>query len=137
MIRAVVAVSLLALAACGGDAELEVRDAWARPTPLATTPAAVYFEVEVAEDDVLLGASAPDVAAVTEVHETMSDDDVMSMHESHGVELRAGETVVFEPGGLHVMLVDLLAPLEAVQHFELTLTLERAGEVQVEVEVRE
>ena len=136
MIRAVVAVALLVLTACGGDADLEVRDAWARPTPLVATPAAVYFELEVAEDDVLLGASAPDVAAVTEVHETMSDDGVMSMHENHGVELPAGETVAFEPGGLHVMLVDLVAPLEQGQRFDLTLTLERAGEVKVKVEVR-
>jgi copper(I)-binding protein len=143
MLRAAIALSLVVLSACGvGDAggddgDVVVRGAWARPTPLATSPAAVYFEIEVAEDDVLVGASAPTVAAVAEVHESVTQDGAMSMHETHGVELAAGEPVRFEPGGLHVMLVDLRTPLEAGQRFDLTLTLDRAGDVVTEVDVRE
>lgn len=139
MRRTILAVSLIVLAACGDGAAGEpvvVRGAWARPTSLASTPGAVYFELEVAEDDVLVGASAASVAAVAELHESTTSDGAMAMHElEHGLALDGGEAVAFEPGGLHVMLVDLTGPLALGQRFELTLVFERAGPVTVDVEV--
>jgi copper(I)-binding protein len=61
----------------------------------------------------------------------------MTMQEVESVELPAGETVVLEPGGLHIMLLDLVAPLEVGQSFDLTLTLESGAEIVVTAEVRE
>lgn len=69
------------------------------------------------------------------------DDDhdmgsMMTMQEmTDGLALAGGETVAFEPGGYHVMLMDLAAPLEAGDEFELILTFERADPVEVTVEV--
>ncbi|MCU0274542.1 MAG: copper chaperone PCu(A)C, partial [Acidimicrobiales bacterium] len=61
----------------------------------------------------------------------------MTMRPVDGIDLPAGEAVALEPGGLHVMLLDLPAPLEIGQTYELTLTFEQAGEQTVTVEVRE
>lgn len=172
-----------ALAACGGDDEttdtgsgdaVTVADAWARTSAMSQTNGAAYFVITGgAEDDALLGALAPtEVAAVTEVHETvmsedaMTDDSMMTedsmmaedemaedemtedtMHSDMGgtmtmqevarVEVPAGDTVAFEPGGYHVMLLDLAEPLVAGDTFEMDLTFEKAGTVTVEVEVRD
>lgn len=61
----------------------------------------------------------------------------MTMREIGSLELPAGETVVLEPGGYHVMLLDLVEPLEIGQTIDLTLTFEQAGERTVVAEVRE
>ena len=61
----------------------------------------------------------------------------MTMQEVAAIALPAGETVSLEPGGLHVMLLDLPEPLEAGEEFELTLTLEDGEELVVGVEVRD
>lgn len=61
----------------------------------------------------------------------------MEMREVESIELPAGEMVALKPGGYHVMLIDLVAPLEAGQTFELTLSFEVAGERTVTVTVRD
>ena len=90
------------------------------------------------DDDTLVGASVdPAIAAVAMAHETVSSDGQISMDHSAGVPLPAGDDVVFEPGGLHVMLEDLAAPLAAGTSFELTLAFEQAPDVDITVDVRE
>jgi hypothetical protein len=141
---------LLALAACGGDdaseggtgdtgssgAEIAVTDAWARSA--MEDKAAVYFVVtnDGETDDRLVGAAA-DVDAMVGIHETTMSDGVAEMQPVDGVDVPAGETVTFEPGGYHVMLEELTAPLEVGSTIGVTLTFEQAGEITVEAEVRE
>lgn len=52
-----------------------------------------------------------------------------------GLSLTGGETVSFEPGGYHIMMLDLAGPLEAGDEFDLTLSFENADDVTVTVEV--
>ena len=68
---------------------------------------------------------------------SMDDMGEMTMREVDSIEIPAGETVALEPGGYHVMLMDLAGPLEAGTTFELTLEFEQAGEQTVEVTVRD
>ena len=51
----------------------------------------------------------------------------MKMRQVDAVPLPAGQAVTLSPGGYHIMLVDLKAPLVAGQSFPLTLTFEKAG----------
>ena len=76
-------VAALALAACGGDDAVTVENAWSRTSAPEQTVGVAYFDLTVAEDDTLLGASVPsDVAERAEVHEIVmvdsSDDMEMS-----------------------------------------------------------
>lgn len=152
--------------------ELEIRDVWARTSPMATTAGAVYMTITSPIDDALVMASVPtSVAGTTEIHETVAADDAesgdmassttemgaesgsdmstttamgeagsdmststemggsdsMTMRPVDSIELPAGETVKLEPGGYHVMLLELAAPLTAGQTFPVTLTFEEAG----------
>lgn len=61
----------------------------------------------------------------------------MTMQEVDSIDLPAGEAVVFEPGGYHVMLLGLANPLEVGDTFDLTLFFESGAEQTVSVEVRE
>jgi copper(I)-binding protein len=74
----------------------------------------------------------------------MSDDTMtgdmsgeMTMQQVQSIMLPAGEMVMLMPGGYHVMLLDIAAPLEVGQTFEITLTFANAGSKVVTVEVRD
>lgn len=136
-LSAVVAFASELLAACGGggDAELDVRDAWARPTAAGADVAAVYFTVRADGGDALIGVDVPaDVADGASIHSTESVGGQLSMKAVAVVPL-ADDDVVFEPGGLHVMLTELARPLAEGATFELTLTFDRAEPATVTVEV--
>jgi copper(I)-binding protein len=67
---------------------------------------------------------------------TMTGSDGTSMmHAVSSLEVPAGEAVNLEPNGVHVMLVDLAAPLEAGDTFDLTVDLAEAADVRVSVDV--
>jgi copper(I)-binding protein len=61
----------------------------------------------------------------------------MTMRPVDGIDIPAEGTVTLEPGGYHVMLIDLAKPLAAGETFDLTLTFENAGEQVVTVTVRD
>ncbi|MDY7105311.1 MAG: copper chaperone PCu(A)C [Actinomycetota bacterium] len=71
-------------------------------------------------------------------HEGMDGmDGAMTMQPVESLELPAGEAVVMEPGGYHVMLLELAEPLEAGGTFDLVLDFETAEDETISVEVRD
>jgi periplasmic copper chaperone A len=120
----------------GDEATITVTDAWARsPMP---DRGAVYFMVsnQGTVADRLVGAAVADVGGIVEIHETIMEEGQAEMRPVEAVEIPAGGSVAFEPGGYHVMLLDLDAPLDVGDMLEVTLTFEAAGDVDVSAEVR-
>ncbi len=88
-----------------------------------------------AEDDRLLAVKAP-VGETAEIHEMSHKDGVMTMRALEGgLPIPAGETVSLAPGGFHLMLMGLTAPLKEGEKLELTLIFEKAGEIPVSFDV--
>ena len=117
--------------------ELVIRDGYARAAGAAARTGAGYLSVTNtgSSDDRLIEARG-DVAARVELHTTDVEDDVARMREvAEGIPIPAGETVVLEPGGLHVMFMGLARPLEQGDAVSLTLVFEAAGEISVELPV--
>ena len=85
-------------------------------------------------DDRLLAASAA-VSKSVELHTMSMEGDVMRMREVDAITLPAGTVVELKPGGLHIMLMGLKAPLKAGESFPLKLRFEKAGDVTVDVKV--
>jgi periplasmic copper chaperone A len=129
--------SILATAARAQDEGIEVRDAFARATIGEATSGAVYLTIvnHASGPDRLMSASTR-AAARTDLHMTVRDGDVVRMRRLETLAIPAGETVAFEPGGAHVMLSGLAAPLREGDSFELTLEFEAAGPMTLEVPVR-
>jgi copper(I)-binding protein len=144
--------------------DITISGAWARTSPMSVTVGAVYMDVTATSDDELVGASVDaSVAATVEIHETVaadmeagdspmpgeegeeaSEDTMaggmsreMTMRPVSSIALPAGETVMLMPGGYHIMLLDLVTPLEVGQTFDVTLTFANAGTKVVTVEVRD
>ncbi|MEO6032900.1 MAG: copper chaperone PCu(A)C [Burkholderiaceae bacterium] len=84
--------------------------------------------------DRLMSVNA-DVARSVELHSMSMQGDVMHMRQVEAVEVPAGKTVDLKPGGLHVMLLGLKAPLKEGEKFPIKLTFEKAGELTVTVNV--
>ncbi len=84
--------------------------------------------------DRLVSAASPAAASV-EIHSMSMEGDVMKMRQVDAIDLPTGATVLLQPGGYHLMLMGLKAPLKAGDKIPLTLKFERAGEVVVTVNV--
>ena len=78
--------------------------------------------------DRLLDATS-NLARKTELHQMEMDNGVMKMRPvENGIDIPAGKTIHLAPGGYHVMLIGLNAPLTAGSIFEITLVFQNAGE---------
>lgn len=132
-------VSLLMLAACartgGGEAQIEVQQAWARPAAAGSNSAAYMVLVNRGgAADRLLRAECQAARAV-ELHESMMHGDMMQMQPVAAIDVPAGGRAELKPGGLHIMLIDLQQELTAGQTLTLTLIFEKAGAVTVQAAV--
>jgi copper(I)-binding protein len=120
-------------AAAGG--RLEIERAWARATAPGATVGAAYLVIanRSKHSDRLLSLSC--ARATAEVHGTIRDLDQVKMRRIDPLHVAAGERLVMEPGGTHVMLLGLKSPLKQGETLPLTLRFERAGEIVVNVGV--
>jgi copper(I)-binding protein len=114
---------------------ITIDEPWSRATPPGAKIGAGYMTIRSAAADRLVGASSP-AAARVELHVTEKKGDVMRMRQVEGYDLPAGGSFVLAPGGAHLMLVDLKAPLKEGAKVPLTLRFRKAGEVKVELQVR-
>lgn len=129
-------ISLVSLPAWA--ANISVTDAWVRATMPGQPVGAAYMQIESDADARLVGVSSGVVPRV-EVHEMKMDGDVMRMREVKAIDLPKGKTVSLEPGGFHIMLMDLKKPIVAGEIIPLTLAIESDGKrqtVEVKAEVR-
>jgi periplasmic copper chaperone A len=139
------ALLLVVLGACTSSpaatptsAGIAVSGAWARAAAMNGTSAA-YLTIANGGStaDRLLSVSTP-AAMSAQVHQTMSDPSGMTgMQPVAGVDIPAGGQVTLEPGGYHIMLMELTKPLAPGETIQLTLVFEKTGPVVVMAEVRQ
>jgi len=115
---------------------IEVVHAFARATGATAKTGVAYLTIinNGAHDDRLVAASSP-VAEKAEPHSTTDDNGVMRMRPFPAIEVKAGSRVELKPGGIHLMLMGLRAPLKQGQSFPLMLTFEKAGAIETTVTV--
>jgi periplasmic copper chaperone A len=115
---------------------LKIEQPWVRPTVPGQSTGGAYLSVSNAGPaaDRLLGGSSA-VAARVEVHEMRMEGNVMRMRELTAVDLPVGTRIQLAPGGLHLMLIDLKAPLKIGDKVPLTLRFEKAGEIDLLLQV--
>ncbi len=117
--------------------KLHMEQPSARPTRPGQPSGGAYVTIENrgASADRLISAQTP-VAGRTEIHTMHMDGNVMRMREIGAIDIPAGSTVRMRPGeGYHLMLMELKQALKAGERFPLTLQFEKAGKIDVTVEV--
>ncbi|HSM71916.1 MAG TPA: copper chaperone PCu(A)C [Anaerolineales bacterium] len=123
------------LSACGAPGDIEVHDPWVRPTAQGEN-AAVYFQLHNHSQnaDELIGVSS-NLSDNVEIHESKMENDVMQMNMLSSLPLEAGSEFLFEPGGLHIMLVGVDQELKPGEHIQVTLHFETHEDIVIEVPV--
>jgi copper(I)-binding protein len=113
-----------------------VDGAWARASVQGQTATGAFMKLTARDATRLVGVVTP-VAGVAEVHEMKMDGNVMKMRAvAGGLELPAGQTVELKPGGYHVMLMDLKAPLAKGASVPLTLVFKDAKGVESRLDLK-
>ena len=117
--------------------DLVITQAWTRATPKGAKIGGGYLTIENkgTAPDRLIGGSA-DIAGSVQVHEMSMDNGVMKMRPlEKGLAIEPGKTVKLAPGGYHLMMLDLKSPLKKGDKLPITLEFEKAGKVQVSLDV--
>ncbi|MDB5364380.1 MAG: hypothetical protein JWM77_307 [Rhodospirillales bacterium] len=131
--RSLIFAAALALSttAHAADTKPVAENGWARATAVGQSVGAGFLTLRNPGDtaDKLVSASS-DVAAKVELHTHLNDNGVMKMRPVEGgLEIPAKGSVTLAPGGYHLMLMGLKAPLTEGQHVMLTLVFEKAGPI--------
>ena len=115
---------------------LTISHPWSRPTAAGMPMGVAYLAIanHGKSADALIAASSP-AAARVEIHQTSLVDGVARMRPLTEVPIAAGASVKLEPGGIHLMLVDLKAPLTPGKAMPLTLEFRDAGRISVNLDV--
>lgn len=114
----------LAFAGCAwAQSPVQVQDAWARATVANQSATGAFMKLTAPAATRLVEVRSP-AAGIVEIHEMKLVGDVMRMRAVDVLPLPAGQAVELKPGGLHVMLMDLAAPVKAGDAVPLTLVFE-------------
>lgn len=117
--------------------DLMIATPWTRATPPAAKVAGGYLTItnNGKSSDKLLSGSFSGGSRI-EVHEMSVTDGVMKMRPlNDGLEIKPGATVKLEPGGYHLMLMDLKKPFTKGDKVKAQLQFEKAGKVDIELDV--
>ena len=117
---------------------LVIEDPWSRATAPGVPVGVGYLVIRNTgeKDDRLVGAQAA-IAGRVMLHRSVEEEGMTRMeHQGSGIAVPAGATVALEPGGYHLMLMQLERALEKGEQVPLTLRFEHAGTIGIELEVR-
>ncbi len=129
-----IAAGLLLTNICAAD--VEVIDPYVRAVPPGAPATAAFMGLKSDSDDVALVKASSDVARSVELHTHIHDNGVMRMRPVDKIELKKGETVTLQPGGLHVMLIGLTRPVKPGDSVAIELLFSDGTRQQISAPVR-
>nr|WP_246386882.1 copper chaperone PCu(A)C [Litorivivens lipolytica] len=120
------------LASVGPLVALEFNEGFVRGLPPTQTTTAAFFTVTNPSDEVwsLTRVHSPAAGSV-EIHEHINRGGTMQMRQLMALDIPAGESVVFAPGGLHLMLIGLTKPLREGDEVSLQFESEKGAVVEI------
>lgn len=105
-------LSMVPVLADGAADEVLVGSPYARAVPPVIENSAVFMTLKnTGTSDHAVVSASSEAAQVVELHTHVNDGGVMRMRKIDQISVKAGESTVLEPGGLHVMLLGLKRPL--------------------------
>ena len=119
--------------------DLQIGHPYARATVAGQPSGGAYLSIENKgkSNDKLIAVASP-AAKTTEIHTMSMDGNVMKMREVGSIEIKPAEKIAMQPGnGYHIMLIGLSQQLKAGDKIPLTLTFEKAGKLDVTLNVED
>lgn len=135
LVGAAITVSGSVLAQAVTTNAIKIEGAYTRATVPGQQVAGGFMKIEnKGAADQLVSASSP-VAGEVQLHEMAMDGNVMKMRQVKDIPVPAGGSVELKPGGLHLMFMNIKAPLAAGETVPVKLKFAKAGEVEVKMPV--
>lgn len=135
LVGAAITVSGSVLAQAVSTNAIKIEGAYTRATVPGQQVAGGFMKIEnKGAADQLVSASSP-VAGEVQLHEMAMDGNVMKMRQVKDIPVPAGGAVELKPGGLHLMFMNIKAPLAAGETVPVKLKFAKAGEVEVKMPV--
>ncbi len=118
-------------------AEVQAQGGYVRAVPPGHSISAAYLTLHNnSSSAVQLDSAQTDSAGTTELHQSRQQDGVMRMRAAQQVEIPAGAEYRLQPGGDHLMLIDLKQPLNAGDEVRLQLNFSDGQQLQLKLPVR-
>lgn len=132
-------LTIIFIAQTSYASDISISNSWVAAS-LGKSPMGVaYLTISnQSKDKLILEKVTGNVSEAIEIHTHMkSDDGMMQMRKVENVAIMAGEKAVFEPGGLHLMLIGLKHPLKAGESVDLTLHFANGETIATTFEVKQ
>ena len=128
---------MLSLGALAGAADsVTVQDPYVRLAPPNAPATGAFMVIRNGGDkDVKVVSASNPASKVTELHTHLNEGGVMKMRPVPAIEVKAKGEAVLKPGGLHVMLIDLKAPMKEGDVVPITLGFDDGSSKQVDAKV--
>lgn len=137
LFAALLAVSSAPTFAAGAADAITVADAYVRMAPPGATTTGAFMVIKNAGDKAVKVVKADNPASkITELHTHLNEGGMMKMRPVKDIEIKAKSETVLKPGGLHVMLIDLKAPLKEGESVAITLGFDDGSSKQVNAAVK-
>ena len=112
-------------------AELQITNATVRLLPPSVPNTSAYFTVRnTGDQDITLIGGQTKIASKAELHNHIMHGDVMRMEKQNAVVVPAGKTLIFAPGGLHMMIFGLTESLNKSQTVTLNLLTQDGQQIR-------
>ncbi len=130
-------LALTAITAATEEAGVSVRDAWVRETPpgVATMAGYMVLQNRTSRSQVLVAASSPGFETVM-IHRTIAKEGMTGMEHAPQIELLPNASLLFAPGGYHLMLLNPKRTLHAGDRVDIRLEFRGGLVIPVVYEVR-
>lgn len=128
---------LFSAAVQAGSAEqVSIVDPYIRLAPPNAQATAAFMTLKNSGDaDVKLLKADNPATRVTELHTHLREGGMMKMRPVAAIDIRAGGETELQPGGLHIMMIDLKAPMKEGDVIPITLTFDDGSRKQIDVRV--
>lgn len=138
-LRAVAACITLLMATGAALAQVSVKEPWVRATVAQQKATGAFMQISSTEPVRLVEAKST-AARIVEIHEMRMEGDRMMMKATDALDIVPGRTLELKPGSYHIMLIDVLKPVNAGDKLPLTLVIEgrdgKRSAVEVSAEAR-
>ena len=123
MVVTLITASLLSCSVAEPPADLEWRNGWVRALPPGAGMTAAYGELRNnSQTAIEVTAWESNVFAQVSLHQSSIEDGVSRMREQKAVQIAAGESLLLEPGGLHLMLMKPTAEVAVGDGIEIGIS---------------
>ncbi len=117
--------------------DISIIDPYVRAVPPGQTVSAAFLQIENSSDKAHFIVNAKSsIARVVELHSHVHENGMMKMRRVEFIEIPANGKTILEPGGLHIMLIDLHNALKLEQQVAITLEFKDGSTQEIKAPVR-